>query len=86
VSLGCAAISCGGAVFTWLFLRGGEDQELRADVEELSLLVERLAKTSRREKMARVRTVAEEPQAVMDYAQDPKNALRARLRQLQRGS
>jgi hypothetical protein len=49
-------------------------------------LVERLAKTSRREKMARVRTVAEEPQAVMDYAQDPKNALRARLRQLQRGS
>lgn len=50
-----ACISCLGAVVAWLITRRGSDAELKGDVNELALLVEKLAKTERRERMSRVR-------------------------------
>jgi len=43
------------AVVAWLFVRRGADADLRGDVNELSTLVERIAKADRRERMSRVR-------------------------------
>lgn len=39
----------------WLITRRGSDAELKGDVQELAVLVERLAKADRRERMSRVR-------------------------------
>ena len=84
VAIGAAALSSGAAVFSVWFVRRGSDAELKTDVEELALLVERLAKTQRREKMSRVRAAAQpvEQPAVelpVDYPQNAKQALRAKL-------
>lgn len=58
VNIVFSLISVGGAVFSMLFIRRGADNAVKADVEELSLLVERLAKTQRRDRMQRVRNGA----------------------------
>lgn len=84
VTIAAATVSCAAAVFSVWFVRRGSDAELKTDVEELALLVERLAKTTRREKMARVRSASKDQpgQAVsvpVDYPQDIKTALRARV-------
>lgn len=84
VSIIAAAVSCGAAVFAALFTRRGSDAELKTDVNELALLVERMAKAQRREKMARVRasnreTPPEQPDLPVDAPADPKSAIRRRL-------
>lgn len=66
VALVSGLIGVGASVFTVLFARRGLDAELRGDVDELALLVDRIQKSQRREKMARVRKggaqgVAEQP-------------------------
>lgn len=85
-----ACISCAGAVITAWVMRRGTDAELKTDVQELALLVERLAKAQRREKMARVRSAATDSEPVshnppVDFPVDPKTALRQRLATIQRG-
>lgn len=85
-----ALVSCCGAVLSVWFIRRGTDAELKTDLEELALLVDRMAKTQRREKMARVRRSAQEtpPAEVhvpVDYSQKPKDQIRARLAQLRGG-
>lgn len=85
-----ACISVGGAVFSLLFSRRTSDAELKTDVQELALLVERLAKAQRREKMARVRSAAKDnehhsDQPPLDFPADPKTALRQRLAAITRG-
>lgn len=84
VAISCALVSCAAAVFSVWFVRRGSDAELKTDLEELALLVERMAKTQRREKMARVRSASKDPdpQTVsvpLDYPEDPKTALRRQL-------
>jgi len=85
VSIACALVSACGAVFSVWVLSRGTDAELKADVEELAVLVERLAKVARREKMSRVRQSAEPPQIELpvtpptDYPTDLKTALRRRV-------
>lgn len=84
-----AAVSVAAAVFSVLFSRRNLDAELKSDVEELALVVDRLAKSQRRDRMARVRQgerVGETPLAAsqepteppLDFA-DPK-ARKAELR------
>lgn len=83
VVFGAAAISVGGAVFSLLFSRRNLDAELKSDVEELALVVDRLAKSQRRDRMARVRqgekvgetplgASQEPPEPPLDFA-DPKS-------------
>ncbi len=50
-----ACLSCFGAVMSWLISRRGGDAALKGDVNELAILVDRLAKAERRERMQRVR-------------------------------
>ncbi len=50
-----ASVSCMGAVVAWLNVTRGGDKQLKADVGELAVLVERIAQTERRERMSRVR-------------------------------
>ena len=82
-----ACVACGAAVFSVLFARRGGDAELKTDLEELALLVERMAKTQRREKMARVRSASQNPEVPsasqpVDFPANPKDQIRARLAQL----
>jgi len=56
-----ASVACMGAVVAWLNVTRGGDAGLKADVNELTLLVERLAKTERRERMSRVRRARDVP-------------------------
>lgn len=89
VAMACAALSIGGAVFSVLFARRGSDAELKTDVNELALLVERMAKAQRREKMARVRASAkdtppEQPDLPVDAPADTKSAIRRRLAAVRR--
>lgn len=84
VALAAAGVSIGGAVFSVLFARRGADAELKTDLNELALLVERMAKAQRREKMARVRAASREAESPnetipLDFQVNPKAALRARL-------
>jgi len=51
----CALISVAGATASLFIVRRGADAETKADVSELSILVDRLAKEQRRERMSRVR-------------------------------
>lgn len=79
-----AAVSCAAAVIAVLFIRRGTDAELKTDVQELALLVERLAKANRREKMARVRAAGSSSEPVnpnppVDFPIDPKTALRRQI-------
>lgn len=55
VTLLACFISVFSAVISVWFTRRGGDGELQADVEELALLVERMGKAQRRERMAKVR-------------------------------
>lgn len=55
VAIGSAILCVCSTVFNVWFLRRGPDAELQSDVAELGILVERLSKASRRERMARVR-------------------------------
>lgn len=89
VALIAAAVSCGAAVFAVLFTRRGGDAELKTDVNELALLVERMAKAQRREKMARVRASSKDPpqeQTLLpiDAPADPKSEIRRRLAAVRR--
>ncbi len=59
-----ASLSCMGAVVSWLIQQRGGDASLKADVNELTLLVERLAKTERRERMSRVRRSRDAPEQI----------------------
>lgn len=84
VAITAALISCCAAVFSVWFVRRGGDAELKTDVEELALLVDRMAKTQRREKMARVRRASEDtgtptPAVPSDYPEDAKTALRRQV-------
>lgn len=81
VAITGALVSCGAAVFSVLFVRRGADADIKNDLAELALLVERMAKTNRREKMARVRAAAKEVPAEepADFALTGKSAIRARL-------
>ena len=89
VTIVAAIISVVSAVISAYFSSRTQTGELEADVEELALLVERMGKAQRRERMARVRqgsqpqeTPQEAPQAALDYEADPKArkaALRRRL-------
>jgi len=83
VAITAAIVACCGAVFSVWFIRRGADADLKNDVTELALLVERMAKTARREKMARVRTAGAVPETAVDGARpehaaalSPKQALR----------
>jgi len=55
IALGCAVWS------TLMIRRAGGDPELRGDVDELAIMVERLAKSHRREQMQRVRAAPAGP-------------------------
>lgn len=55
VTFAASFISVLSAVIAVWFTRKGGDGELQADVEELALLVERMGKAQRRERMAKVR-------------------------------
>lgn len=84
VALIGAAVAIGAAVVAVLFVRRGSDAELKTDVQELALLVDRMQKANRREKMARVRRAAENPEPVadnppVDFPVNPKAALRQQL-------
>lgn len=91
VAIVAACVSCGAAVFSVWFIRRGADAELRSDVENLAISVERLAKNSRRRQMAAVRAAAEtkpEPQDTqqpLDYPIHSKEQLRAQLARSVRG-
>lgn len=93
VSILAACTSVAAAVGIVLFSRRGVDGELKADVEELAILVERMGKAQRRERMQRVRQGAAgaetplgasaEPQQPLDFPMDIKSrkeALRRKLR------
>lgn len=88
VAIIAACVSVGSSVFAVLFVRRGGDADVKTDLAELALLVDRMAKTSRREKMARVRASAKQAdtpapeQVPLDYAQDSKAAIRAKVAQL----
>lgn len=90
VAFVAAIISVISAVISVWYTSRGSDAELQTDVEELALLVERMAKAQRREKMARVRQGAGTasapvegsegaPQPPLDFEPDPK-ARKAELR------
>jgi len=90
VTMVAATIGVISAVVSWLFSRKTQTGELEADVEELALLVERMGKAQRRERMARVRqgsgaspdapAPSQEPgQPPLDFPADPK-AHKAELR------
>ena len=77
------AMSVISAVVSWWFSRKTQTGELEADVEELALLVERMGKAQRRERMARVRQGSnagsdapgasqEAGQPSLDFPADPK--------------
>jgi len=51
------------AVTSWIITRRGSDPELKGDVHELAILVDRLAKNERRERMSRVRAGHRAPEA-----------------------
>lgn len=75
VAIGSAILCACSTVFNVWFLRRGPDAELKSDVEELGVLVERLSKASRRERMARVRQgepVEPVPQGEPTYENDLK--------------
>lgn len=85
-----AAVSCAAAVIAVWFIRRGADAELKTDVNELALLVERMAKANRREKMARVRAAGSSVEPVdhnppLDFPTNPKTALRRQLAAKMRG-
>lgn len=91
VALLAMGVSVGAAVFSALFSRRGADAELKTDVQELALLVERMAKANRREKMARVRAAATSPESVpdnapVDFPVNSKTALRQQLAARMRGA
>lgn len=77
VAIIAAAVAVGATVVNVLFARRGVDGELKSDVEELALLVDRLAKTARRDKMARVRRTdtAETVQQQLPAGEDPQHHL-----------
>jgi len=55
IPIACSLISVAAAVAAVFVVRRGRDHELQGDVNELSRLVERIDKETRRERMRRVR-------------------------------
>ncbi|MDE2215514.1 MAG: hypothetical protein KGJ61_10445, partial [Candidatus Omnitrophica bacterium] len=53
-----ALFSCGAAVVSVLFSRRPASVELQGQVDELSIVLEKVLKTQRKEKMTRVRSAA----------------------------
>lgn len=96
VLLVAATVSVVSAVVSWWFSRKTQTGELEADVEELALLVERMGKAQRRERMARVRQGSgaagdapgasqEAGQPPLDFPVDPKQHKAELRRRLLRG-
>ncbi len=95
-----ASLSCMGAIVSWLFIRRGGDSDLKGDVHELTILVDRLSKAERRERMSRVRRGEKEGQPGEAFPVPPgaenltaeapgpidKGELRRRVLQMHRGS
>lgn len=71
VAFGSALVSIGCAVFLVWFSRRGGDSELKSDVDELALVVDRMAKAQRRERMARVREGGKPTQIALEGSQEP---------------
>ncbi len=71
LSIIATCVSCGAAVLSIVFQRRSGDAALKGDVSELTILVERLAKAERRERMSRVRSGRADSAAPEGYPVPP---------------